>query len=88
MTGVECYKAYKTLKENKKSVTDDGWNLEHMGTANHLLKQGVRARKESATLDFKGRWESETVARYLDAARGSQKGKKTKIEVCKKKRFE
>ena len=88
MTGVECYKAYKTLKENKKSVTDDGWNLEQTGTANHLLKQGVRARKESATLDFKGRWESETVARYLDAARGSLNGQETTIEVQMQKRFE
>ena len=88
MTEVECYKAYKILKENKKFVTDDGWTLEQTGTANHLLKQGVRASKEGATLDFKGRWGSETIARCLHKARGSLNSEQTTIEVQMQKRFE
>ena len=74
MTRVECYEAYKVLRENKNFVTEDGWTLEQTGTANDLLKQGVRASKEGETLDFKGRWGSETIARCLDAARGSLNG--------------
>ena len=88
MTEVECYKAQKKLKENKTFITNDGWTLEQTGTANHLLKQGVRASKEGATLDFKGRWGSETIARCLDAARRSLNAPQTTIEVQTQKRLE
>ena len=88
MTQVECYEAFRTLKENKTFVTNDGWTLEQTGTANHLLKQGVRASKEGTTLDFKGRWGSETIARCLDEARRSLNGPQNTIEVQTQKRLE
>ena len=88
MTEVECYKAQKELRENKTFVTNDGWTLEPTGTAENPRGQGLRASKSGETLDFKGNWGSETVARCLDAARGSLNREKAKIEVRKKKRFE
>ena len=88
MTEVECYKAQKELRENKTFVTNDGWTLEPTGTAKNPRGQGLRASKGGQTLDFKGHWGSETIARCLDAARGSLNREKTKIEVRKKKRFE
>jgi hypothetical protein len=88
VTRVECYEAYKVLRENKTFVTEDGWTLEQTGTAENPRAQGLRASKNGAKLDFKGPWGSETVARCLDAARGSLNREKTKIEVRKKKHFE
>ncbi len=88
MTEVECYGAQKKLKENKTFVTNDGWTLELTGTAKNPRGQGLRASKGGETLDFKGHWGSETVARCLHKARGSLNGQETTIEVQTQKRFE
>ena len=88
MTEVECYKAQKKLKENKTFLTKDGWTLEPIGTAENPRGQGLRARKNGETFEFKGHWGSETIARCLDAARRSLNSPQTTIEVQTQKRFE
>ena len=65
----DCYRLHGELRSTGKATTTDGWALSFRGDKLNPRTQSIVATKDEQTIELKGYWSSEGIARLMTKAR-------------------